>query len=83
MGRLVEFLFGIIGCITLNWKINKEYPWLKINKKEGKILLKKYPEVLTKTKQVFIHKIKDFVLVKSDEALYLPFCISKNGGILW
>jgi O-antigen/teichoic acid export membrane protein len=69
----VEFLFGIIGCITLNWKINKEYPWLKINKKEGKILLKKYPEVLTKTKQVFIHKIKDFVLVKSDELFIFLF----------
>ena len=23
----IEFLFGIIGCIILNWKINKEYPW--------------------------------------------------------
>lgn len=22
----VEFLFSIIGCITLNWKINQEYP---------------------------------------------------------
>ena len=22
----VEFLFGIVGCIILNWKINKEYP---------------------------------------------------------
>ena len=69
----IEFLFGIIGCIILNWKINKEYPWLKINKKEGKLLLKKYPEVLTKTKQVFIHKIKDFVLVKSDELFIFLF----------
>lgn len=69
----VEFLFGIIGCITLNWKINQEYPWLKVNKKEGRLLLKKYPEVLTKTKQVFIHKIKDFVLVKSDELFIFLF----------
>jgi O-antigen/teichoic acid export membrane protein len=69
----VEFLFGIIGCIVLNWKISKEYPWLKVNKKQGKLLLKKYPEVLAKTKQVFIHKIKDFVLVKSDELFIFLF----------
>ena len=69
----VEFLFGVIGCITLNWKINQEYPWLKVNKRQGKLLLKKYPDVLVKTKQVFIHKIKDFVLVKSDELFIFMF----------
>ena len=69
----VEFLFGIIGCIILNWKINKEYSWLKVNKKDGKALLKKYPEIITKTKQVFIHKIKDFVLVRSDELFIFLF----------
>ena len=63
----VEFLFGIISCLILNWKINKEYPWLKTNKNDGKILLAKYPEIKTKTKQVFLHKIKDFVLRESDE----------------
>lgn len=69
----IEFLFAIIGCITLNWKINKEYPWLEVNKKQGRLLIKKYPEVITKTKQVFIHKIKDFVLVKSDELFIFLF----------
>lgn len=71
----IEFLFGIIGCIILNWKINREYQWLKVDKKQGKQLLKKYPEVIIKTKQVFIHKIKDFVLVKSDE-LFIFFFVS-------
>lgn len=69
----VEFLFGILGCIILNWKINKEYPWLKVKKSKGKLLLKQYPEIITKTKQVFIHKIKDFVLVKSDELFIFLF----------
>lgn len=71
----IEFLFSILGCIILNWKINKEYPWLRVNKREGRQLLKKYPEIITKTKQVFIHKIKDFVLVKSDE-LFIFFFVS-------
>ena len=71
----VEFLFGILSCIVLNWKINKEYPWLKVDKRRGRSLLKKYPEIITKTKQVFIHKIKDFMLIKSDE-LFIFFFVS-------
>ncbi len=71
----VEFLFGIIGCVILNWKINKEYPWLDVNKSRGRALLKQYPEIITKTKQVFIHKIKDFALIKSDE-LFIFFFVS-------
>ena len=69
----VEFLFSIIGCIILNWKINKEYPWLHVKKGNGRDLLRKYPEIIAKTKQVFIHKIKDFVLVKSDELFIFLF----------
>ena len=69
----VEFLFGIIGCIVLNWKINQEYPWLKSSVGNGKELLKKYPTILTNTKQVFIHKIKDFLLSKSDELFIFAF----------
>jgi O-antigen/teichoic acid export membrane protein len=69
----IEFIFSIIGCIILNRKINKEYPWLRVNKKQGRHLLKQYPEVISKTKQVFIHKIKDFVLVNSDELFIFMF----------
>lgn len=69
----VEFLFGIIGCIILNWKINKEYSWLHVDKTKGKLLLKQYPEIIEKTKQVFIHRIKDFVLIKSDELFIFLF----------
>lgn len=71
----VEFLFSIIGCIILNWKIDKEYPWLNVDKRRGKQLLKHYPEIITKTKQVFIHKIKDFVLKQSD-GLFIFFFVS-------
>lgn len=69
----IEFLFGIIGCIILNWKINKEYPWLKTSKANGKLLLKQYPDIMKNTKQVFIHKIKDFILTRSDEIMIYAF----------
>lgn len=69
----IEFIFSIIGCIILNWKINQVYPWLKTDKSSGRLLLKKYPEILTNTKQIFIHKIKDFLLNKSDELFIFLF----------
>lgn len=69
----VEFLFGVLGCIILNWKINKEYPWLKTDKSQGRSLLSKYPGVLKNTKQIFIHQIKDFILSKSDELFVFVF----------
>lgn len=70
---LIELLFGILGCIILNWKINKEYPWLKTDKSRGRILLSKYPDIKIKTKQIFIHKIKDFVMRQSDELFIFVF----------
>lgn len=69
----IEFIFSIIQCIVLNWKIRKEYPWLQTNKAKGRSLLKKYPEVLTKTKQILVHQLKDFLLTKSDEILIFAF----------
>lgn len=70
---ITEFLFGFIACIVLNIKINKEYPWLKTDKSRGKALLKKYPDVLKNVKQIFIHKIKDFLLGRSDELFIFLF----------
>lgn len=69
----VEFLFSLLACIILNWKINKEYPWLHTNKRQGRPLLKKYPGILTNTKQIFIHKIKDVILMRSDELFVFMF----------
>lgn len=72
----IEFIFGIFGCIILNWKINKEYPWLKTDKGQGRFFLKKYPGVVTNTRQIFIHQIKDFILTKSDELFIFIFVSS-------
>jgi O-antigen/teichoic acid export membrane protein len=69
----IEFIASLIQCIVLNWKINKEYPWLKTDKSKGASLLKEYPEVLKKTKQIVIHQMKDFLLTKSDEIMIFAF----------
>ena len=69
----IEFLFSLIVCWILNYIINKEYPWLKTNKNNGREILKKYPEIIVKAKQIVIHRLKNFFLSKSDEILIFAF----------
>jgi O-antigen/teichoic acid export membrane protein len=65
----VGLVFTIIGCMVFNYRIRQIYPWLHIDLKEGRQNLKKYPEVLHKTKQIFWQKIKNLVQHNSDELL--------------
>ena len=57
----IELIGGIINAIILNWKINQTYPWLKSEIKQGKLVLKKYPEIIKYTKQIFAHKVGGLV----------------------
>lgn len=57
----IELTFGIIYSFILNWKINQVYPWLKSEVRLGKVLFKKYPEVMKYTRQLFVHQISSFV----------------------
>ena len=57
----IELIGGIINAIILNWKINQTYPWLKSEIKQGKQVLKKYPEIIKYTKQIFAHKVGGLV----------------------
>ncbi len=66
---IVGLVFTVIGIVVFNYRIRQLYPWLEVNLKAGRQNLRKYPEVLRKTRQVFAQKIKDFILYRSDELL--------------
>lgn len=70
---VVEFAFGIIYSFILNWKINQTYPWLKAEVAQGKKLFRKYPEVMTKTRQLFVHQINTFVQFQTTPFLIYSF----------
>lgn len=70
---IIQFIFSVITCWILNWVISREYPWLKTDKNKGREILKKYPDILIKAKQIFIHRLKNFFLSKSDEILIFAF----------
>lgn len=69
----IELTFGIIYSFILNWKINQVYPWLRSEVRQGKQLFKKYPEVMVKTKQLFVHKISTFVQFQTTPFLVYAF----------
>ena len=66
---VVGLFFTIIGIIIFNHRIQQLYPWLNIDLRKGRENLKKYPEVLKKTRQIFVQRIKDFILYQSDEIM--------------
>lgn len=58
---IIEVVFAIINTLLINWKLRKTYPWLKTELRQGRKLLKKYPEVKKYMGQIFIHNIGTFV----------------------
>lgn len=69
----VEVPFAIIFSILLNKKIKEVYPWLSASKQAGKDLLKKYPEIVKYTKQLFVHRIAYFIQYQSSSILIYSF----------
>lgn len=64
----------IAVCILFNHRLNKEYPWLNVDLRQGRLLLKSHAQILQKTRQVFVQRIKDLLLYRSDDLLVAAFC---------
>lgn len=69
----IDLSFGIIYSFILNDRINKTYPWLKTEVSQGREVLKKYPEVIKYTKQLFIQKISYYVQYQTTPLLIYSF----------
>lgn len=75
---IIELSFGIIYSFILNWKINQVYPWLKSEVSQGRILFKKYPEVMKYTKQLFVQKMSYTVQYQTVPFLIYAFVSLKT-----
>ena len=69
----LEFLFAILASYNLNIVIRKSYPQLKTDLSQGKILNKKYPNVITKIKQLFFHKIAYYALTQTSPIIIYAY----------
>jgi O-antigen/teichoic acid export membrane protein len=66
---ILELIFSIGYSIILRRKIKATYPWLIINYDGKSSVVKAYPEIIKKVKQVFFHKISGFVKSGTDNLL--------------
>lgn len=69
----LELVSYIVTVFAINHVINKEYPWLKYSNESASTLLHKYKGLITKTKQVFVHKIALYVLEKTSPLIIYAF----------
>lgn len=70
-----------IGCaIFLNIKINQMYPWLDAKIKLGKEKWREYPEIIKKTKQLFLHKIAQFAQLQIRPLIMFNFASLESIG---
>lgn len=65
----LELVFSVIYSIILRKKVKEQYPWLNISYTQSRAILKEYPEITKKIKQVFFHKLSAFVKDGTDNIL--------------
>lgn len=66
---IMEVIFSILTSIILRVKVKQEYSWLIIHSKEKGDIIKSYPDIIKKTKQLFVHKMGSFVKDGTDNIL--------------
>lgn len=69
----LEIVMAGVTSWVLDNTIKKEYPWLSPNVSEGKLLKQQYPSIITKTKQIFFHKIGGFVLTQTSPLIIYAY----------
>ena len=69
----LEVAFAITSSFFLNKVIYKDYPYLKENVERPGELRHKFPDVVTKVKQLFFHKIGGFVLSQTSPIIIYAY----------
>lgn len=70
---IIELLMSFAIAYVLNIIIKREYVWLVATPLKGKYLQHKYPEIITKTKQLFFHKIASFALEQTSPLIIYAY----------
>lgn len=70
---VLEVVFAVVASVVLNRVIARTYPHLKSNLRVGKELARKYPDVITKVKQLFFHKIAGFALTQTSPLIIYAY----------
>ena len=69
----IEVMMAFVTSYVLDNTIRKEYPWLRPRVSEGQKMQVQYSSVITKTKQLFFHKIGSFVLTQTSPLIIYAY----------
>lgn len=70
---VLEMVFAILASMSLNYTIRRHIPYLSTSRCRGRELSKKYPDIITKIKQVFVHRLSIVVLQQSQPLIIFAF----------
>ena len=70
---LLEFVASLVNIFGINRLLRRRYPWLETDVAAGGRLRRQYPHIITKTKQLFFHKIAGFVLSQTSPLIIYGF----------
>ncbi len=63
----------IFGTVWINRILKKNYPWLKTTIEEGRRYLKEYPDIIKKTKQLFVGRIATVIIFEIQPLIMYAF----------
>lgn len=69
----IELVSIVIINILFRSRIKKEYPWLNLSSTKNKALIDNNKDIILKIKQIFIHRISNFILKGTDNILIFYF----------
>ncbi|WP_295913323.1 sugar transporter [uncultured Alistipes sp.] len=70
---VLEVVFAVIASVALNWIVRRTYPYLETSISLGRRLNRKYPDIITKIKQLFFHKIGGFALAQTSPIIIYAY----------
>jgi O-antigen/teichoic acid export membrane protein len=65
----MELFFSVVYSIIIRQRLKKHYPWLEFSRKANKEVFSEFKDILTKIRQVFVHKISSFITYGTDKLL--------------
>lgn len=68
-----QFIGSVMTIFVINHVVKTEYPWLQKSSLSGKALIRKYHDLLVKTKQLFVHKLATFVMEQTTPLVIYAF----------
>ena len=70
---VLELLMAVLSSYVLDRCVRKVYPWLQTAICKGADLQKRYPGIITKTKQIFFHQMATYVLTQTSPLIIYAY----------